>query len=183
MSLKDPNMAPPNSPKNKPQKNSGESSSSFALLKGGLTETKQYFLSLAAAISAFVAFQAFLAEQLHVPKWTAWLAFIPPVLVFLFRTVPRLLEWRHKRVFIKTAEEDVVKQGVSGSAGSYFLIGPYGEDRREKYARADDMHVTVLHWLQNTDEQILISAWPTQASCSPARKSARTYSGYLTRRS
>lgn len=70
--------------------------------------------------------------------------------------MPRLLEWRHKRAFVITAEKDAVKPVPSASAASYFLIGPYGEEHREKFAWADKMHVTVLDWLQKTDQQILI---------------------------
>ncbi len=128
----------------------------FAAFKGWFTEAKQYFVSLVAALTAFIAFQAFLAGQLGVPQWTAWLSFIPPVIVFLWKTVPRFLEWRHQRVFVKSAERDAVKPIPSASAASYFLIGPYGEERRAKYSRADDMHVTVLNWLQKTNERILI---------------------------
>ena len=91
------------------------------------------------------------------PKWTAWLAFILPVLVFLWKTAPRLLEWRHKRVFVKSAQKDATKSNASASAASLFdCIGPYGEERRDRYARADNMHKTVLAWLQKTDERILI---------------------------
>jgi hypothetical protein len=45
----------------------------FAAFKGWFTDAKQYFVSLVAALAAFLAFQAFLAGQFGVPKWTAWL--------------------------------------------------------------------------------------------------------------
>ena len=143
-------------PKEKPKKSSGKADSSFAPFKGEFTEAKQYFVSLVAAISAFIAFQAFLANQFGVPKWTAWLAFVPPVIIFLWKTVPRLIEWRRQRVFVKSAERDAVKPIAPASAASYFLIGPYGEERRGKYARADNVHVKVLDWLQKPGERILI---------------------------
>jgi hypothetical protein len=143
-------------PNKKSQGSAGKSGSSFAQFKGWFREMKQYFVSLGVAITAFVAFQAILADKLGVPKWAAWLAFIPPVVVFLCKTVPRLLEWRHERVFVITAEKDATKAITSASAASYFLIGPYGEERRGKYMRADGMHVTVLDWLQKTDERTLI---------------------------
>jgi hypothetical protein len=115
------------------------------------------FASLVAAIAAFVALQAYLSGKLGVPKWTAWLAFIPPLLVFLWKTVPRLIEWRHERVFVESGQKDAAKsQNGSASAASYFLIRPYDEEDRGKYARADRMHVIVLDWLKKTDERILI---------------------------
>ena len=93
-----------------------------ALFKGWFTETKQYFcLVLGAAITAFVGFRAALSRiGCGVPKWTAWLAFILPVLVFLWKTAPRLLEWRHKRVFVKSAQKDATKSNASASAASLF---------------------------------------------------------------
>ena len=144
-------------PKEKPQKITAKSGSSFAVFKGGFTDARQYFISLVAALGAFIAFKAFVVQKLGWPEWTAWLSFIPPVIVFLSKTVPRLIEWRHKRSFIKGAQKDATTSTTFASAASYFLIGLYGEERRGKYARcADGMHVTVLDWLQKTDERILI---------------------------
>jgi Leucine-rich repeat (LRR) protein len=146
---------PPKSPK-KSHRSPGKSSTGFAPFKGWFTEARQYFIALPLAIGAFLAFRTYVVDTLHWPKWTAWLAFIPPLLVFVFKTVPRLQEWWHERSFIKSAQRDAVKPIPSASAASYFLIGPYGEERRGKYARADDVHVKVLDWLQKTGERILI---------------------------
>ncbi len=123
----------------------------FAQVKDWLTEFRQYFVTLPLALGAFLAFKTFVIEKLGLPEWTAWLAFIPPLLVFLFRTVPRLVERRHEQMFIKCAKGE-----KNASPASYFLIGPYGEDRRDRFTRADGMHVTVLEWLRKADEQILI---------------------------
>jgi hypothetical protein len=70
--------------------------------------------------------------------------------------VPRLIEWRRKRVFVVAAEKDAGTQKTSGNTEPYFLIGPYGEEQRGRYTRADCVHATVLRWLQKTDERILI---------------------------
>jgi hypothetical protein len=44
------------------------------------------------------------------------------LIVFFWTTVPRLLEWRRKRVFVATAERDAVAQKSSGVVEPYFLI-------------------------------------------------------------
>ena len=144
------------SPKKESHKIAGENNTSFTALKGWLTEARQYFIALPLAIGAFLAFTNYVADVLHWPKWTAFLAFVPLLLVFLFKTVPRLIEWRHQRVFIKSAERDAAKPMPRASAASYFLIGPYGEERRSNFARADNVHVKVLDWLRRTDERIVI---------------------------
>jgi hypothetical protein len=140
-------------PKEKPQKMTAKSGSSFAAFKGGFIDARQYFISLVVALGAFIAFKAFVVEKLGWPECIAWLSFVPPVIVFPWKTVPRLIEWRHKRSFIKGSQKDATTSTSFVSAASYFLIGPYGEERCGKYARADGMHITVLDWLH---ERILI---------------------------
>jgi Leucine-rich repeat (LRR) protein len=149
-------MVPPKTLKKKPKITLVKSGFGFSLFKGWFTEIRQYFVALVAALTAFLAFKTFVADKLGWPGWTAWLAFAPPVAVFLWTTVPRLVEWRRKRVFIVTAQKDAATPKGSEGAEPYFLIGPYGEEQRTRYTRADGMHVTVLRWLQKTDERILI---------------------------
>jgi hypothetical protein len=90
-------------------------------------------------------------ERIGLPEWTLVFAFIPPLLVFLFHTIPRLVQTRHEQAFNKIA----INSKVAGST-SYFLIRPYGEEERKRYARADGMHTAILDWCRNTDESILI---------------------------
>jgi hypothetical protein len=111
--------------KNKTSKR--ESNSLFGLLTESVDEAKKYFVSLVAALAAFLTFKIFVAGKIGWPDWTPWLAFIPPLFVFLWKTVPRLLEWRRNRVFIKSAKNEEAKPRVSRSVTSYFLIGPYSE--------------------------------------------------------
>jgi hypothetical protein len=68
------------------------------------------------------------------------------VAVFFWTTVPRLIEWHRKRVFVVAAEKDAGTQKTSENTEPYFLIGPYGEEQRGRYTRADC--VMVLRWLQ-----------------------------------
>lgn len=147
---------PPTPPKKKPQIASAKSGFAFSPFKGWFTEIRQYFVSLVAALSAFLAFQAFVISKLGWLDWTAWFAFVPPVIVLFWTTVPRLFELRRKRVFIETAQKDAATPKSTEGAEPYFLIGPYGEEQRGRYTRADGMHVTVLRWLQKTDEIILV---------------------------
>jgi hypothetical protein len=147
---------PPKPPKKKPEVALAKSGLVFSPFKGWFTEIRQYFVALVAALAAFLAFKAFVADKLGWSDWTAWLAFFPPVAVFFWTTVPRLLEWRRKRVFVVTAQKDGAIPKSSEGVERYFLIGPYGEEQRTRYTRADGMHITVLRWLQRTDERILI---------------------------
>jgi len=57
-------------PKEKPQKITAKSGSSFAVFKGGFTVARQYFISLVAALGAFIACKAFVVEKLGWPEWT-----------------------------------------------------------------------------------------------------------------
>src|SRR6266853_5885301 len=100
------NTVPPKFPKEKAQKITAKSGSSFAVFKGGFTDARQYFITFVAALGAFIAFKAFVIEKLSWPEWIAWLSFIPPVIVFLWKTVRRLIEWRHKRSFNEGAKKD-----------------------------------------------------------------------------
>src|SRR5215469_3761714 len=124
---------------------------SFKVAKDWFGEVRQYFLTLSLVVAAVLAFRTVLIQQLGWPEWSIALAFIPPLLVFAFRTVPRLIErWREER-FIKIAAGSTVT-----GAGSYFLIRPYGEEERTRYARTDGMHTSVLDWCRKTNESILI---------------------------
>lgn len=75
----------------------------------------------------------------------------PLLLVFAFRTVPRLSQRWHEDRFIKIPAGSTVTRG-----GSYFLIRPYKEEERERYTRADGMHTAVFDWCRRTNESILI---------------------------
>ena len=123
----------------------------FGRAKVWLSEVRQYFLTLALVITAVLALKELAIERIGLPEWTLVFAFIPPLLVFLFRTIPRLIQTRHEQTFIKIA----INSKVTGPT-SYFLIRPYGEEERKRYARADGMHTAVLDWCRNTDESILI---------------------------
>src|ERR1700731_4290495 len=82
------------------------SNSLFAVLTHSIDEAKKYFVSLVAALAAFSTFKLFVAGKIGLPDWTPWLACIPPLFVFLWKTVPRLFEWRRNQVFIKSAENE-----------------------------------------------------------------------------
>jgi Leucine-rich repeat (LRR) protein len=143
------------SPRAKKEKES-KSNSLFTVIFHWFTEARQYLVAFSAAIVAF----GVLHGQIARIDWTNWIAdivaVIPPLLVFVCQTLPRLIKQRRERVFIKSAEKEAAKPQISASVAPYFLIGPYGEERRGTYARADNMHRTVLDWLRKTDEQILI---------------------------
>jgi Leucine-rich repeat (LRR) protein len=133
-----------------------KSNSPFTVMIRWFTEAKQYLVAFSASIVAFGVLQ----HQIARIDWSNWvadtIAIIPPLLVFVCQTLPRLIKQRRERVFIKSAEREAANPQISASAAPYFLIGPYGEERRDTYARADNMHKTVLDWLRKTDEQILI---------------------------
>jgi Leucine-rich repeat (LRR) protein len=133
-----------------------KSNSPFTVIIRWFTEAKQYLVAFSASIVAFGVLQGQIARI----DWSNWVAdivaVIPPLLVFVCQTLPRQIKRRRERVFIKRAEKEAANLQISASAAPYFLIGPYGEERRDTYARADNMHKTVLDWLRKTDEQILI---------------------------
>jgi hypothetical protein len=124
---------------------------SFKVAKDWFGEVRQYFFTLGLVVTAVLAFRTVLIQKLGWPEWSIALAFVPPLLVFLFRTAPRLSQRWHEDRFIKIATGSTVTGG-----GSYFLIRPYGEEERTRYARADGMRTAVLDWCRKTDESILI---------------------------
>ena len=67
---------------------------SFARAKVWLSEVRQYFLTLALVITAVLALKELAIERIGLPEWTLAFAFIPPLLGFLFRTIPRLIQTR-----------------------------------------------------------------------------------------
>jgi hypothetical protein len=124
-------------------------------------EVRQYFLTLGLVVAAVLAFRTVLIQKLGLPEWSIALAFVPHLLVFVFRTVPRLIERWHEDRFIKVAAGPKVTGG-----GSYFLIRPYGEEERERYIHADAIHLTVPDWCRKTDESILILTGPSSTGKS-----------------
>lgn len=100
-----------------PQKSPSQSGWIFAPLKGEFTEAKQYFVALAAAIGGFVAFQAFIANR----PWRSEVGHLAGFYTardrFPLADCARLAEWRHQRVFVKSAERDaavVIETQVQG---------------------------------------------------------------------
>jgi hypothetical protein len=82
------------------KKNESKSASPFSVLARWFTETKQYLLAFAASIAAFGVLQHQIAEL----DWSNWVAdivaVIPPLLVFLCKTLPRLIKDRRQKILV-----------------------------------------------------------------------------------
>jgi hypothetical protein len=76
--------------------------------------------------------------------------------VFCFTTVWRLIKQRRQSVLVEYAkrpEDDTKPKAVEAD---YFLIGPYPEERYQRYNRADGIHLEVLGWIKSTKEAVLV---------------------------
>jgi Leucine-rich repeat (LRR) protein len=128
----------------------------FAPARSFFTESRQYFLAVAAAVTAFGGIQIACAKM-GLPRWVSWLALVPPVMVFFFNTIPRLWRERGERILVRLSkQDDAATRPTTEPLGGYFLIGPYAEDRRKLFRRADGMHETVLQWTRQSRESVLV---------------------------
>jgi len=128
----------------------------FAAGKRFFTEARQYFVAVAAMLGSIVAVQKWIPQI----KWNQplfYLTLVPLLLVFLFKTLPRWWRARRERVLIQRSKTvDAAPQPTAEPLGGYFLIGPYPEDRREHFQRADGVHEIVLRWIHQTREVVLV---------------------------
>jgi hypothetical protein len=76
---------------------------SFKLAEDWFGEVRQYFLTLALVVAAVLAFRTVLIQKVGLPEWSLVFAFVPPLLVFVFRTMPRMIQRRHEDRFVKIA--------------------------------------------------------------------------------
>jgi hypothetical protein len=81
---------------------------SFKVAKDWFGEVRQYFFTLGLVVTAILAFRTVLIQKLGWPEWSITLAFVPPLLVFVFRTVPRVIQRWHEERFIKIAASSTV---------------------------------------------------------------------------
>jgi Leucine-rich repeat (LRR) protein len=119
-------------------------------------EKKHYLFAFVASIAVF----ALLAH--HVPKidgtnlFVGVIASIPPLLVFLCQTLPRLINEHRYRVLVETSKRESVNLRATVTLADYFSIAPYSESRRQRYDRDDGLHKEVLTWLKGTRESVVI---------------------------
>jgi Leucine-rich repeat (LRR) protein len=136
--------------KSSPKDNSQAGTGTFATARRFLTESRQYLIACTGAVAAFGGLQAAIAK-FHFPSWCLWLAPALPLLVFLFKTVPRWRRERLERILVQLSQHsDATSPSVTDSFDGYFLIGPYPEERRRPFRRADGMHKTVLRWVRQS---------------------------------
>ena len=144
-------MFPPTKKKKK-----SKSDSPFSGLVRWFTETKQYLVAFAASIAAFGVLQ----HQIAKIDWTNWVAeivaIIPPLLVFLFKTLPRLIKEHRGERLVESSKREIVNPRPTITEADYFYIGPYPESRRQRYDRADGVHKEVLSWLKKTKEPVVV---------------------------
>jgi hypothetical protein len=131
---------------------------SFTIARRFLTEAKQYLIALTSTIGAVVALKAIIGK-LNLADWPLFCVMaIPPFLVFLYKTLPRWREQRRQDLLVKVSQQvDAEPPGRRATPDEdYFVIGPYAEDRYQRYRRADAVHEKILRWVRETREQILI---------------------------
>jgi hypothetical protein len=140
------------------KKKESKSDSPFSVLGRWLTETKQYLVAFAASIAAFGVLQ----HQIAKIDWTNWVADIvavsPPLLVFLWKTLPRLIKEHRGRMLVESSKSEIVNPRPAVTEADYFYIGPYPESRRQRYDRADGVHKEVLSWLKGTKEPVVVQS-------------------------
>ena len=131
-----------------------ESSSPVPLPAGWFSEAKQYLFAFVASIAVFGWFEH------QVPKidWTNWvlngIAVIPPLLVFLCQTLPRLINEHRCKILAESSKRENANHRTTVTEADYFSVAPYSESRRQRYDRADGVHKEVLIWLKRTQEPI-----------------------------
>ena len=130
--------------------------SPFKVIIRWFTEAKQYLAAFAASIAAFGVLQGQIAK-IH---WTNWVAdvvaLIPPLLVFICKTLPRLIKQRRERLLVESSQRDIENPQPPVTEADYFYIGPYPASRRPRYDRADGIHKEVLNWLKGTKETVTV---------------------------
>jgi hypothetical protein len=130
--------------------------SPFTAVIRWFTEAKQYLAAFAASIVAFGVLQ----HQIDKINWTNWVAdavaIIPPLLVFICKTIPRLIFEHRNQILVQTSKQENVKPRKALPEADYFYIGPYPESRWQRYDRADGVHIEILNWLKETKESVVI---------------------------
>lgn len=128
----------------------------FSTARRFFTEARQYLLAVSAAIAAFGGIQLAFAK-IGLPRWFSWFALVPLLLVFLFKTVPRWWTARGERILVRRSKQAAAAPPLTTEPlGGYFIIGPYPEERRQLFQRADGIHETVLRWIRQTHEAVLV---------------------------
>ena len=84
-----------------------KSNSAFTVIIRWFTEAKQYLVAFSASIVAFGVLQGQIARI----DWTNWIAdivaVIPPLLVFVCQTLPRLIKQRRERLLVESSQRDI----------------------------------------------------------------------------
>jgi hypothetical protein len=133
-----------------------KSDSPFKVITRWFTEGKQYLIAFSLSIAAFDKLQSQIARL----DWSNWVAdtvvVIPPLLVFVCQTLPRLIKQRRERLLVESSQRDIANPQPPATEADYFYIGPYPPSRRPRYDRADELHKEVLNWLKGTKETISV---------------------------
>lgn len=121
-----------------------------------LTEFRQYLLALVAALGGLAGIQA-AARKITWSEPFVWLALMAPLLVFLYKTVPRWRRARLERSLVRRSQQvEAAPRNATEPLGGYFLIGPHNEERRQLFRRADGVQLTVLRWIRQSRESVLV---------------------------
>jgi hypothetical protein len=132
--------------KRSPEESAQAATDTLTTARRLLTESRQYFLAVSAAIVAFGGIKVACAEM-DLPPWLPWLALVPFPLVFFFETVPRLWRIHRERNLIRRSHRaEADPRPLIELLGGYFLIGPYPEERRRLFRRADGVHRASAHF-------------------------------------
>jgi hypothetical protein len=130
--------------------------SPFTVIIRWFTEARQYLVAFSASIVPFGVLQGQIARI----DWTNWVAdtvaVIPPLLVFVCQTLPRLVKQRRERLLVESSQRDLANPQPPVTEADYFYIGPYPVSRRLRYDRADGLHKEVLNWLKRTKETVIV---------------------------
>ena len=123
-----------------------------------LADYREYLVALLATLGTLASVQV-VGRKIDWRGLGIWLALAPPLLVFLFKTLPRLVKARRERLAIRRSRaQETAPQPAGEPLAGYFLIGPYPEERRAHYRRADGRHKIVLDWVRASGEPILTPA-------------------------
>jgi len=119
-------------------------------------ENIAYLVAFAASLMVYGVLRGHVAS-IHGINWvTDFLVVIPLLLVFAFKTLPRLIARHSERLLANISLRDIDSARPALGEDTYFHIGPYPESRRRRYDRADKAHEEVLSWLKGTNEPVVV---------------------------
>jgi len=91
------------------------------------------------------------------PPFVGYVLLGIPFIQLLYGQFTRIIEARREAILVKRSQdENPARAHTAEPLGGYFLIGPYSEDHRSRFRRADQQHISTLRWIKRTHESILV---------------------------